>query len=186
MPKYIGRVLHRLLAILGPMFIRRTQTRSTASGEAYFTHRLVHSRRWYARARRPRSRWPLPSPTTLPPPRAFSGRRPKAPRHHTLAHCRASTAERARRADAARAVGRSGAGSARTSDTVPPRRTPPDSADAGASSAAVSRVAPPPALTGSPASHSPRAAISRRRRCPGVAAPPRSRPFRGGRRESGR
>ena len=27
------------------MFIRRTQTRSTASGETYFTHRLVRSER---------------------------------------------------------------------------------------------------------------------------------------------
>ena len=33
------------------MFVRRTQTRSTASGDRYFTFRLVHSERVGARVR---------------------------------------------------------------------------------------------------------------------------------------
>ena len=53
------------------MFVRRTQTRSTANGEPYFTHRLVCSFRTGARVRQrtllnlgrhfalPQSSWPL-------------------------------------------------------------------------------------------------------------------------------
>ncbi len=54
-----------------PMFIRRTQTRSTSSGHTYFTHRLVRSRRLSGKVRQqtllnlgshfpiPRHDWPL-------------------------------------------------------------------------------------------------------------------------------
>ena len=53
------------------MFVRRTQTRSTASGDRYFTFRLVHSERVGARVRQrtllnlgrhfaiPQAHWPL-------------------------------------------------------------------------------------------------------------------------------
>ena len=53
------------------MFVRRTQTRSTASGDRYFTFRLVHSERVGARVRQrtllnlgrhfaiPQADWPL-------------------------------------------------------------------------------------------------------------------------------
>ena len=55
-----------------PMFIRRTQTRSTHSGQTYFTHRLVRSHRLSGKVRQqillnlgrhfsiPREDWPLP------------------------------------------------------------------------------------------------------------------------------